>query len=160
MRWPGVFACLGGFAQRCVTERRSGSARSRSVRSGVELSCAKADESGGPGRTGHHGGLPSAVSWRGGLPRPNEQGLATGERNPRLLAGQGKHRWVARARYPPLMQARVLCAGSGAADVALAAEWRWLPSLRGRHLASCVGWRRGLEHLHSEPLLRHGAAFS
>ena len=55
MRWPGVaaplalLACLGGFAQRCVTERRTGSARSRSVRSGVELSCAKADESGALG---------------------------------------------------------------------------------------------------------------
>ena len=52
MRWPGVaaplafIACLGGFVQRCRTERRSGSARSRSLRSGVELSCAKAGESG------------------------------------------------------------------------------------------------------------------
>ena len=49
MRWPGVPACLAGFVQRCVTERRTGSARSRSVRSGVELSCAKADESGALG---------------------------------------------------------------------------------------------------------------
>ena len=45
----GGIACLGGFVQRCVTERRTGSARSRSVRSGVELSCAKADESGAVG---------------------------------------------------------------------------------------------------------------
>ena len=45
----GVPACLGGFVQRCVTERRSGSARSRSLGSGVELSCAKADESGALG---------------------------------------------------------------------------------------------------------------
>ena len=55
MRWPGVpaalafLACLGGFGQRCGMERRSGSARSRSLRSGVELSCAKADESGALG---------------------------------------------------------------------------------------------------------------
>jgi hypothetical protein len=49
LRWPGAIACLGGFGQRCGTERRSGSARSRSVRSGVELSCAKADESGALG---------------------------------------------------------------------------------------------------------------
>ena len=34
-----------------------------------------------------------------------------------------------------------LGAGSGAADVGFAAEWRWLPSLRGSHLASCVGRR-------------------
>ena len=33
------------------------------------------------------GGRPSDVSWRGGLPRPSERGLATGERNSRLLAG-------------------------------------------------------------------------
>ena len=45
----GGIACLGGFVQRCGMERRSGSARSRSVRSGVELSCAKADESGALG---------------------------------------------------------------------------------------------------------------
>ena len=48
----GGIACLGGFAQRCVKERRTGSARSRSVRSGVELSCTKADESGAPGSRG------------------------------------------------------------------------------------------------------------
>ena len=55
MRWPGVraalafIACLVGFVQRCVKERRSESARSRSLGSGVELSCAKADESGALG---------------------------------------------------------------------------------------------------------------
>jgi len=31
----GVPACLGGFGQRCVTERRSGSARSRPLRRAV-----------------------------------------------------------------------------------------------------------------------------
>ena len=45
----GEIACLGGFVQRCGTERRSGSARSRSLRSGEELSCAKAGESGALG---------------------------------------------------------------------------------------------------------------
>ena len=35
------------------------------------------------------GGPTSAVSWRGGLPRPADGVKAPGERNSRLLAGQG-----------------------------------------------------------------------
>ena len=36
------------------------------------------------------GGRPSAVCWRGGLPRPADGVKAPGERNSRLLAGRGK----------------------------------------------------------------------
>jgi len=48
---------------------------------------------------------------------------------------------IARAALSALGGGAGLGAGSGAADIGSAAEWRWLPSLRGGHLASCVGRR-------------------
>jgi hypothetical protein len=65
----------------------------------------------------------SAVSWRVGLPRPSERGLATGERNSRLLAGRGcephGRAFVGArgSRCPPLVEARAWCAGRGAAGI-------------------------------------------
>ena len=69
--------------------------------------------------------------------------------------------WAARARYPPLVQARAWAPEAGRLTLLLAAEWRWPPSPRGGHSASCAGRRTGpKEHLHSEPRLRYGAALA
>jgi hypothetical protein len=69
---------------------------------------------------------------------------ATGERNPRLLAA-GSLGWLRVQGREGALSApgggAGLGARSGAADVGFAAEWCWLPSLRGSHLASCVGRR-------------------
>lgn len=60
--------------------------------------------------------------------------------------------FIAETRFGVFEFARTACAA------VVAAEWRWLPSLRGGHLASCAGRWTELEHLHSEPRLRDGAA--
>jgi len=51
--------------------------------------------------------------------------------------------WAARARYPPLVQARAWAPEAGRLTLLLAAEWRWPPSPRGGHSASCAGRRTG-----------------
>jgi hypothetical protein len=78
---------------------------------------------------------------------------------------------AARARSPPLVQARVWGAGSGAADVAVGGGVALAAEVRaGRALtrwpygelcwpAECEP-HRPKEHLHSEPRLRHGAAMA
>ena len=69
---------------------------------------------------------------------------ATGARNPRLLAA-GPSGWLrVQGREGALSapgEGSGLGAGSGAARLSVSVEWRWLPSLRGSHLASCVGRR-------------------